>query len=183
MQIMTRMLRLLFVGLLLTISFSGFAQNPIYGDVNGDGEVNIADVNAVVRVILGESQIDNGIVGTWISEYGVDSYGRYDILENDMVSFVFNEDHTGRYIFYTNQGMAYVDLDWETRGDRLYIRYYEDDTENLYYRIDESGYMLLALDARFTTYTAYRPVTESDMNTTESNGTSHHISRAVKVRP
>lgn len=180
---MTRMLRLLFVGLLLTISFSGFAQNSIYGDVNGDGEVNIADVNAVVRVILGESQIDNGIVGTWISEYGVDSYGRYDILENDIVSFVFNEDHTGRYTFYTNQGMAYVDLDWETRGDRLYIRYYEGDTENLYYRIDESGYMLLALDARFTTYTAYRPVTESDMNTTGSNGASHHISRAVKARP
>jgi hypothetical protein len=187
MHMMTRMLRLLFVGLLLTISFSGFAQNSIYGDVNGDGEVNIADVNAVVRVILGESQIDNGIVGTWISEYGVDSYGRYDILENDIVSFVFNEDHTGRYTFYTNQGMAYVDLDWETRGDRLYIRYYEGDTENLYYRIDESGYLLLALDAQFTIYTAYRPVTESDMSSTGTSKDSHpsqsaSASRAIKGR-
>ena len=30
---------------------------PLYGDVNGDGEVNIADVNAVVRVILGDPGI------------------------------------------------------------------------------------------------------------------------------
>jgi hypothetical protein len=78
--------------------------------------------------------------------------------------------------------MAYVDLDWETRGDRLYIRYYEDDTENLYYRIDESGYMLLALDARFTTYTAYRPVTESDMSSTGTSKDSHPSNRASASR-
>ena len=182
---MMKKLQLLLFGLLFAIPNSGFAQNSIYGDVNGDGEVNIADVNAVVSVILGESQIGNSIVGTWISEYGVDSYGRYDIVERDAVSFVFNEDYTGRYTYYSPYGLAYVDLDWETLGDRLYIRYYDGDSENLYYRIDESGYMLLALDAQFTIYTAYRPVTESDINTTGSSRASHHsnISRAVKVRP
>ena len=180
---MMKKLKLLIFGLLFAFPYSGFAQNSIYGDVNGDGEVNIADVNAVVSVILGESQMDNSIVGTWISEYSVDSYGQYDIVERDVVSFVFNEDNTGRFTYSSPYGQAYVDLDWETHGGRLYIRYYDGDSENLYYRIDESGYLLLALDVRFTTYTAYRPVTESDMNTTGSNGTSHHISRAVKGRP
>ncbi len=33
------------------------SARPLYGDVNCDGEVNIADVNAVVRVILGDSGI------------------------------------------------------------------------------------------------------------------------------
>lgn len=180
---MMKNLQLLLFGLLFAIPYSGFAQNSIYGDVNGDGEVNIADVNAVVRVILGESQIDNDIVGTWISEYGVDSSGRYDIAESDVVSFVFNEDSTGRYTYYSPYGLVYVDLDWEKHGDRLYIRYYDGDSDQLYYRIDEFGYLLLALDVRFTTYTAYRPITESDINITGSNGTSHHISRAVKTRP
>ena len=183
MQMMTRMLRLLFVGLLLTIPFSGFAQNTIYGDVNGDDEVTIADVNAVISVILGESMIDRGLVGTWISEYGVNSHGRYDILEHDVVSFAFNEDHTGRYTYYSPYGLEYTDLYWETSCGRLYIRYSDGFFDNLCYWIDDSGYLLLALDVQFTIYTAYRPVTESDMNTTGSNGTSHHISRAVKVRP
>ena len=96
---MMRTLKLILVGLLFTLPYSGYAQNALYGDVNGDGEVNIADVNAVVSVILGESQMDNSIVGTWISEYCVDSYGRYDIVERDVVSFVFNEDNTGRFTY------------------------------------------------------------------------------------
>lgn len=138
------------------------AQNTLYADVNGDGEVNIADVNAVVSVILGETHIDNSIIGTWISEYGVDSYGRYDIAELDVVSFVFYEGYTGRYTYYSPNGLAYVDLGWETRGDRLYIRYYDGDSDELYYRIDESGYLLLALDAQFTIYTAYRPQQQNE---------------------
>ena len=39
--------------LMLVCSFIGQAQNRLYGDVNEDGEVNIADVNAVINVILG----------------------------------------------------------------------------------------------------------------------------------
>ena len=184
---MMKTLKLILVGLLLTLPYSGYAQSALYGDVNGDGEVNIADVNAVVSVILGESQMDNSIVGTWISEYGVDSYGRYDIEERDVISFVFNENNTGRYTYNSPYGQAYVDLDWETHGDRLYIRYYDGDSENLYYRIDESGYLLLALDAQFTIYTAYRPVAESDMSTTGTSKDSHpshsaSASRAIKER-
>ena len=178
---MMKTLKLILVGLLLTLPCSGFAQHYIYGDVNGDGEVNIADVNAVVSVILGESQMDNNIVGTWISEYGVDSYGRYDIVERDVVSFVFNENYTGRFTYNSPYGQAYVDLDWETNGNRLYIRYYDGDTENLY-RIDESGYLLLALDAQFTIYTAYRPVTESRMSTNDTSKDSHQVHRASVSR-
>jgi len=29
-----------------------YAQQSLYGDVNGDGEINIADVNVVIGVIL-----------------------------------------------------------------------------------------------------------------------------------
>ena len=133
------------------------------------------------------SSWENSIVGTWISEYSVDSYGQYDIVERDVVSFVFNEDNTGRFTYSSPYGQAYVDLDWETHGGRLYIRYYDGDSENLYYRIDESGYLLLALDAQFTIYTAYRPVTESDINTTSTSKDSHpshsaSASRAIKGR-
>ena len=45
-------LKLLIFGLLFAFPYSGFAQNYIYGDVNGDGEVNIADVNALIDQIL-----------------------------------------------------------------------------------------------------------------------------------
>lgn len=181
---MMKKIKFLLVGLLLAMSNNVFAQNSLYGDVNGDGEVNIADVNAVVSVILGDYQMDN-IVGGWISEYGVDPFGRYDILEPDAVSFVFNEDNTGRYSYYSSNGLEYIDLDWETRGNRLYIRYYDGDSENLYYRVDESGYLLLALDAQFKTYTAYRPLTESDINIIVSSRASSpsKISRGVKARP
>jgi formylglycine-generating enzyme required for sulfatase activity len=48
---------LLFIGTIV-----GQAQNRLYADVNEDGEVNIADVNAVIDVILGNSSpISSGI--------------------------------------------------------------------------------------------------------------------------
>ena len=43
---------LLVLALMLFVP-SCFAQSRLYADVNGDGEVNIADVNAVIDVILG----------------------------------------------------------------------------------------------------------------------------------
>ncbi len=46
-------IQLLLLSLLLALPFNGFAQQSTpYGDVNGDNEVNIADVNAVIGVIL-----------------------------------------------------------------------------------------------------------------------------------
>jgi len=40
-------------------------DQDIKGDINGDGEVNIADVNAVINVILGDesSTIDGDVNG------------------------------------------------------------------------------------------------------------------------
>ena len=105
----------------------------------------------------------------------------------DVVRYDFYYNHTGRYTYYSVYGLDFVDFDWETRGNRLFIRYYDGDSENLYYRIDESGYLLLALDAQFTIYTAYRPVTESDMSSTGTSKDSHpsqsaSASRAIKGR-
>ena len=45
------MKKLLTFLLLAVFSLSGYAQSNQYGDVNGDYEVNIADVNAVIEVI------------------------------------------------------------------------------------------------------------------------------------
>ena len=46
-------IQLLLLTLLLALPFKGYAwQSTPYGDVNGDNEVNIADVNSVIGVIL-----------------------------------------------------------------------------------------------------------------------------------
>ena len=46
-------IQLLLLSLLLALPFNGFAQQSTpYGDVNGDNEVNIADVNSIIGVIL-----------------------------------------------------------------------------------------------------------------------------------
>lgn len=39
--------------ILSIVSLPAFAQSRLYADVNGDGEVNVSDVNAVIDVILG----------------------------------------------------------------------------------------------------------------------------------
>ena len=45
-------IKLLLLTLLLALPFKGYARQTLYGDVNGDLEVNIADVNSVIGVIL-----------------------------------------------------------------------------------------------------------------------------------
>lgn len=100
---------------------------------------------------------DYDIVGSWVSEYGHDGYGSYDIRGYDVVRYDFYYNYTGRYTYYSAYGMSYVDFDWETRGNRLYIRYYDGDFESLFYGFDDYGYLILSLDARFYQYTAYRP--------------------------
>ena len=45
-------IQLLLLTLLLALPFKGYAQQSLYGDVNGDLEVNIADINTVIGVIL-----------------------------------------------------------------------------------------------------------------------------------
>lgn len=97
------------------------------------------------------------IVGTWVSEFGADGYGTYDIRGYDVVRYDFYYNNTGRYTYYSAFGLDYVDFDWETRGNRLFIRYYDGDFEDLYYGFDDYGYLILSLDHYFYQYTAYRP--------------------------
>jgi len=48
-----KIIKLLLLALLLALPLNGYAQQSTpYGDVNGDNEVNIADVNTVIGVIL-----------------------------------------------------------------------------------------------------------------------------------
>lgn len=97
------------------------------------------------------------IVGSWVSEFGADGYGTYDIMGYDVVRYDFYYNYTGRYTFYSAYGLSYVDFDWETRGNMLYIHYYDGDYESLYYGFDDYGYLILSLDRHFYNYTAYRP--------------------------
>lgn len=156
-----KQIRLLILGLLLALPCWGYAQDYIYGDVNGDDEVSVADVNAVIGAIMGDYQYES-IAGSWVSEYGVDNYGEYDISDTDAVSFDFRDNHKGQYSYYYRQNVSWIDLTWEQQLRRLYIWYNDGDHEELYYKIDQNGYLLLALDKQFTSYTAYRRGTLGD---------------------
>lgn len=159
---MMKKIQLLLIGLLLAFPYSGQAQNYLYGDVNNDGEVNIADVNAVISAILGNYHYQS-IIGNWISEYALDDNDEvYQIPDPIKVSFKFNDDQTGeygyRYNYYGNIVVGYVDLKWEQQATRLYLWFADGDHEELYYGFNEDGYLLLSLNAQMTQYTAYRPV-------------------------
>ena len=181
---------LLFAGTLV-----GQAQSRIYGDVNGDGEVNIADVNAVIGVILGGYQT-NGILGCWYSEYFVDGDGRYDVPEPIAVCYEFKEDYTGRYSYRDKDDIVYLGLRWNLQGQRLYVWYGDGVYEELYVKIDENGYMLMSLDAHFDSYTAYRPINDfitsgngvaatdaGKVSNLRTSGTAmKSVSRAIKER-
>ena len=61
---MRKITQLLLLTLLLAIPSNGYALQTIYGDVNNDGEVNIADVNTIIDIILGgqsETYVDLGL--------------------------------------------------------------------------------------------------------------------------
>lgn len=133
------------------------------------------------------------IVGSWVSYYGHDVYGEYDIMGRDAVRYDFYSNYTGRWTYYDYYGrMDYVDFDWDTRGGRLIIHYYDGESEYLYYGFDHNGDLLLATDSRFYQYTAYRPVgyyspakalpdlPEAAQVDTET--TVKSVSRAIKAR-
>jgi len=97
------------------------------------------------------------IVGSWVSYYGHDGRGDYDILGYDQVWYDFYSNYTGRYTYYSYYGMRYLNFDWDTYGDRLIIHYEDGTREYLYYGYDRNGDLILATDSRFYQYTAYRP--------------------------
>jgi hypothetical protein len=169
---------------MLTMPCSVFAQNYVYGDVNGDGEVNIADVNAVVGVILGDHHFKS-IVGSWISEYAIDENGeRFDIPEQIKVSFDFFEDQSGIYGYSTyynhNTTIDYIGLKWEQQLNRLYLWFDDGDHEELYYTINDDGYLLLSLNAQLTQYTAYCPVDHD--HPLGAGKDSHHSDKAATIK-
>lgn len=134
------------------------------------------------------------IVGSWVSYYGHDVYGEYDIMGRDAVRYDFYSNYTGRWTYYDYYGgMGYVDFDWDTRGGRLIIHYYDGDSEYLYYGFDHNGDLLLATDSRFYQYTAYRPVGYyyspakalpdlPEAAQVETETTVKSVSRAIKAR-
>ena len=159
---MMKKIQLLLILLMFIMPCGSFAQNFIYGDVNGDGEVNIADVNAVVGVILGNQHFKS-VVGSWVSEYVLDENGeRFVIPVQIRDCFDFNEGQTGQYGYYSyynpNIIVDYIDLKWEQQLNRLYLWFDDGDHEEFYYKIDEDGFLLLSHNAQFTQYTAYCPV-------------------------
>ena len=48
-------IQFLLLSLLLTLPVTAMAQSTIKGDVNGDGTVNITDLNAVINMIIDDS--------------------------------------------------------------------------------------------------------------------------------
>lgn len=182
---MMKKILILLIAMMFTMPCSMLAQNYIYGDVNGDGEVTIADVNAVIGVILGEHH-SKSVVGSWISEYAIDDNGeRFEIPEQIKVCFDFYEGQTGQYGYstYSNSNIiiTYIDLKWEQQFNRLYLWFDDGDHEELYYRIDENGYLLLSLNAQFTQYTAYCPVDHDHPLGTGMD--SHHSDDTVVIKP
>lgn len=98
------------------------------------------------------------IVGSWVSYYGHDYRGEYDLIGYDVVRYDFYRDYTGRYTYYDYYGrLDYVDFDWYTSGDRLIIHYYDGESEYLFYGFDRNGDLLMSIDSRFYEFTAYRP--------------------------
>lgn len=181
---MMKKFKILLIGLLFTLPCSVFAQNYVYGDVNGDGEVNIADVNAVVGVILGDHHFKS-IVGSWISEYAIDENGeRFDIPEQIKVSFDFFEDQSGIYGYSTyynhNTTIDYIGLKWEQQLNRLYLWFDDGDHEELYYTINDDGYLLLSLNAQLTQYTAYCPADHD--HPLGAGKDSHHSDKAATIK-
>ena len=184
---MMKKIQFLLIGLMFIMPCSLFAQNYVYGDVNGDGEVSIADVNAVIGVILGEHQ-SKSIVGSWVSEYFIDESGeRYEVPDAIKVSYDFYEDQTGEWGYCTKYNnniiIDYVDLKWEQQFNRLFIWYDDGDHEELFYRINEDGYLLLSLNAQLTQYTAYRPVDHTHpLEANKATQKSRHNDSAVAIK-
>lgn len=103
-------------------------------------------------------RVGRSIVGSWESYYGYNGVYEYDILGRDIVRYDFYANYTGRYTYYdTWYGLCYVDFDWETYNDRLIIRYYDGDSDYLFYGFDNMGYLIMSLDRHYNQYTAYRP--------------------------
>lgn len=181
---MMKKIQFLLLGLMFIMPCSAFGQKFLYGDVNGDGEVNISDVNTVIGVILGDNYFKS-IVGSWVSEYALDENGeRFDIPDPIKVSFDFYEDQSGQWGSYTdyNHGIIdYVGLKWEQQLRRLYLWFNDGNHEELYYGFNEDGYLLLSLNTQMTQYTAYRPVNQGNplgINKV-SKETIKSISRAI----
>ena len=116
-----------FILLLFIGSLTGQAQSRVYADVNGDGEVNISDVNAVINVILGgtapsqlHDYVDLGLPsGTlWatcnIGANAPEEYGDYFAWGETMPKDNYNDS---TYLWYKldSNGSGYTKYCFESR--------------------------------------------------------------------
>ncbi len=100
------------------------------------------------------------IVGSWESYYGFDGYRDYDLWGYDVVRYDFYANYTGRYTYYSQTRLYFIDFQWETRGNRLYIWYADNDYDELYYGFENiNGYanLVLSHSRHFYKYVVYRP--------------------------
>lgn len=185
---MMKKIQILLLGLMFSLPCNLVAQTFVYGDVNGDGEVNISDVNAVIGVILGDNNFKS-IMGSWISEYAIDDNGeRFDIPTEMCVSLTFDEDQTGlwgSYVYYSSPdhsyySISYEHMKWEQQARRLYIWLDDGYHEEMYYGFNVDGYLLISLNAQLTQYTALCPVDNRyPLGSSRPDKVSRHSDSAV----
>ena len=135
---------------------------------------------------------NRSLVGSWESYYGCEGNYVYDIVGYDQVRYDFYANRTGRWTCFDRYyRLTYVDFDWDAYGSNLIIRYYDGDTDYLYYDFDRNGDLLLSLDRDFYHYTAYRPsgfwapateMSKVSNNAAKESSKDSVTSRAVKSK-
>jgi len=108
-------IQLLLLSLLLALPFNGYAQQSTpYGDVNGDNEVNIADINSIIDIIL------DGMAVTPAADVNGD--GEVNIADiNVIIDIILNPTHVPENVH------VYGDTPG-AEGDVLYVT---DETVSL----------------------------------------------------
>ncbi|MBR4829855.1 MAG: dockerin type I repeat-containing protein [Muribaculaceae bacterium] len=103
-----RIVQLLLLSLLMALPFNAFAQQTLYGDVNGDFEVNIADINSVINIIF------NGTGYTPTAD--VNSDNKINIADiNALVDHILNPSSEEPNCEYIDLGLPSGTL-WATRN-------------------------------------------------------------------
>ncbi len=130
----------------------------IPNSVTAIGDNAFAFCRALKSATIGHVNSIDAICGCWESNYGYDNGYVYDINDEDIIQYKFNDDHTGLFTYFWKNIQESIDFNWEILNNTLFIFYSDGNSELLCYKLDENGYLLLALKSEFRQYTAYRPV-------------------------
>lgn len=101
-----RSIQLLLLTLLLALPFDGYAQRSLKGDVNCDDEVNVADVNAVIDMILTGNSDRRG---------DVNGDGEVNIADVNVLIDIILNPHTDDSQDYVDLGLPSGTL-WATKN-------------------------------------------------------------------